>query len=680
MTLVSAPTPIFPVPSPRQLSWHELEFYGFLHFTTNTFTDLEWGFGDESPDIFKPTDFDADSIASLAAEVGMRGLILTCKHHDGFCLWPSGQTEHSVKNSSWRDGKGDVVRELSDACRRHGLRFGVYLSPWDRNHPDYGKPAYLDCYRAQLRELLTNYGPLFEVWHDGANGGDGYYGGARERRTIDKLTYYDWPNTWQIVRELQPDAVIFSDVGPDIRWCGNERGEGNETTWLTLNTDGWCPGFAKPPELNVGHEDGDRWLPPEVDVSIRPGWFYHAREDLSVKTVRQLVNIYYQSVGRSGALLLNLPPDRRGRIHEIDAERLRQFRRIIDATFSTNLAEGAAVSASSTHGNASEFSPGNVLCSCPDTYWAADDGVTAADLVFDLGQPKTFNRVLLQEHLALGQRVRRWAVDVETGTGWEQVAEATTIGHKRILRIPDTTAQKVRIRILDAKACPAIRAAGLYREPVFAADPVITCDIDGNVMIDAGKGVSVRYTVDGSLPTTDSPAYETPISLPSGGLVTAGVLSADNPGVLVPSEAITVRKRIGLAKRSWKILDGPEGCARTIDADSASVWESPAEGNYPYAITIDLGATHQVAGFSYLPKQHARNSAGYVEKYRISITDDPADWGGPVAEGRFDNIANNPIEQIVDLGPVTGRYVRFEALSAADGGKNANIAEISIFA
>jgi alpha-L-fucosidase len=268
--MASIPAPCGPTPSARQWRWHQLEFYGFLHFTTNTFTDKEWGYGDEKPEIFNPTDFDADAIAAVAREAGMRGLILTCKHHDGFCLWPSAFTEHSVKNSPWRDGKGDVVREVSDACRRQGLLFGVYLSPWDRNHADYGTPAYLDYYRAQLRELLTNYGPIFEVWHDGANGGDGWYGGADEKRTIDKFTYYDWENTWSIVRELQPEAVIFSDAGPDIRWVGNESGKGGETTWLTLNTEGWCPGFADTKELNTGHEDGSLWLPPDPPRLVLP--------------------------------------------------------------------------------------------------------------------------------------------------------------------------------------------------------------------------------------------------------------------------------------------------------------------------------------------------------------------------------------------------------------------------
>ena len=352
-TTVAPPTSYGPVPTDRQLRWHEMEFYGFLHFTVNTFTDREWGNGDESEKVFLPTAFDAEQIVRTAREAGMKGLILTCKHHDGFCLWPSKWTEHCVKNSSWKDGKGDVVKEISDACRRQGLKFGVYLSPWDRNHKDYARPEYVTYYRNQLRELLTNYGELFTVWFDGANGGDGYYGGARETRRIDNRTYYDWKNTWQIVRELMPGAVMFSDAGPDFRWVGNESGFAGETCWATLDMSkpGRYPGGSSN-GLNSGERPGTAWLPAECDVSIRPGWFYHAKEDNRVKTPAQLLDIYYKSVGRGACLNLNIPPDRRGIIHENDIKSLREFRRILDATFAVNLAKEAQLTASNTRGQA----------------------------------------------------------------------------------------------------------------------------------------------------------------------------------------------------------------------------------------------------------------------------------------------------------------------------------------
>ncbi len=290
-----------PIPSARQLRWQEMEFYGFLHFSINTFTDKEWGYGDELPALFNPTDFDANEIASIAKEVGMKGLILTAKHHDGFCLWPSQYTEHSVKNSPWKNGKGDVVKDLAEACRRHGLKFGVYLSPWDRNYKDYGRLEYIRYYRNQLRELLANYGEIFEVWHDGANGGDGYYGGAIETRRINRKTYYGWPETWALTRQLQPQAALFSDVGPDIRWVGNESGYAGETCWATYSPVGEgggepAPGDTRYQEGIAGHRDGKFWLPAECDVSIRPGWFYHAREDSLVKSSAQLFELYCQSV------------------------------------------------------------------------------------------------------------------------------------------------------------------------------------------------------------------------------------------------------------------------------------------------------------------------------------------------------------------------------------------------
>jgi alpha-L-fucosidase len=463
---VSPPAPYGPVPSARQLAWHELEVYGFLHFSVNTFTDREWGLGDESPDMFNPTDFDADQIVRVAKEAGLRGLILTAKHHDGFCLWPSAHTRHSVRFSKWKDGRGDVVRDLADACKRHGLKFGVYLSPWDRNHADYGKPEYIDYYRAQLRELLTNYGPIFEVWFDGANGGDGYYGGARERRTIDNRTYYDWEHTWTIVRELQPDACMFSDAGPDVRWVGNERGFAGETCWHTLTGKGYAPGRSNEKTLNEGERGGTRWLPAEVDVSIRPGWFYHAREDDAVKSPEQLVQMYFDSIGRGANLLLNIPPDRRGRIHERDVESLRAWKRWLDGTFAHDLARAARVTASHTRGGDARFAAASVIDGRRDTYWATDDSVTAAHVVLEFDRPITFNIVRLREYLPLGQRIDAVALDTWAEGRWKEIATATSIGNQRLIRARDVTTDKVRLRVTRAAACPAISEIGLFAAPL----------------------------------------------------------------------------------------------------------------------------------------------------------------------------------------------------------------------
>jgi alpha-L-fucosidase len=450
------------VPSERHLAWHQLEYYGFIHFTINTFTDKEWGYGDESPQLFNPTALDARQWARVARDAGMKGLILTAKHHDGFCLWPSAFTSHSVRQSPWRDGDGDLVQEVADACREFGLRFGVYLSPWDRNHGDYGRPAYLEYYRNQLRELLTRYGPVFEVWFDGANGGTGYYGGARENRRIDNATYYDWENTWSIVRELQPMAVTFSDAGPDIRWVGNERGYAFETSWMALNRREIYPGYPKFDVYAPGRPDGTDWVPPEVDVSIRPGWFYHAAEDEQVKTVDQLIDIYYASVGRSANLLLNIPPDRRGLIHEIDVERLMGMRAMIDATFKTDLAPAARASATNVRGGSRQFGADHVLDGNLDTYWATDDGVTTAGLTLEFNRPTRFDHVLVQEHVPLGQRVRAWNVEAEVEGVWITVTRGTTIGYKRILRNDPITAQRVRLNVTESGACPVLSTFSLF--------------------------------------------------------------------------------------------------------------------------------------------------------------------------------------------------------------------------
>jgi alpha-L-fucosidase len=441
-----------------------MEFYGFVHFTVNTFTDREWGYGDESEKVFNPSDFSADQIATTAREAGMKGLILTAKHHDGFCLWPSKYTEHSVKNSLWKNGKGDVAKELARACRKQGLRFVIYLSPWDCNHKDYGRPEYISYYRNQLRELLTQYGEVFTVWFDGANGGRGYYGGARETRKIDARTYYDWDNTRAIVRQLMPMAVMFSDAGPDFRWVGNEDGIAGDPCWATLNVAGRYPGG--PSEgLNCGERPGTDWIPPECDVSIRPGWFYHAKEDTKVKTPAQLVDIFYKSVGRGACLNLNIPPDTRGRIHDEDLRSLHEFRRILDNTFTNDLAKGVRLSASNVRGQSRRFGPQNLLDGNGNTYWATDDNVTTPALTVEFGRPVTFNVISLREHLPLGQRVEAFALDQWQDGQWLQFAHGTSIGNHRLVRGDYVTTDKLRLRITQAPVCPALAELGIYAEP-----------------------------------------------------------------------------------------------------------------------------------------------------------------------------------------------------------------------
>jgi len=527
------PEPFGPLPSERQLRWHEMEYYGFLHFTVNTFTDKEWGFGDEDPSIFNPTQMDIRQWARVARDAGMKGLIITAKHHDGFCLWPSAYTEHSIKNSPWKNGRGDIVGELAQACQDYGLRMGVYLSPWDRNSAVYGTPEYLTYYRNQLRELLTRYGDIFEVWYDGANGGSGYYGGANEERRIDRKTYYRWPLVHEIVRQLQPMAVMFSDAGPDIRWVGNEHGYGNETNYATLKRDELYPGTPRSRELPQGHRDGNYWVPAEADVSIRPGWFYHAREDDRVKSLDQLLEIYYRSVGMGCNLLLNIPPDRRGLIHENDVAGLMALRKVLDLTFDEDLAKGRSATASNVRGSDSQFDTGKLTDGDRNTYWATDDGVCEAEATINLGGPTLFNRLRVQEYIALGQRVEGFTIEAHIEGNWKQIAEGTTIGPRRILRFDSVIADAVRLRITNSRACPTISTLELYQAPAR-----VTIQPETSVFMDTltvtlksdTPGATIYYTLDGSDPTPQSRRYTGPFELNWGATIKASAWVNGTPG------------------------------------------------------------------------------------------------------------------------------------------------------
>jgi len=460
---VSEPAPCLPVPSAEQLAWHEMEMNAFIHFTTNTFTDLEWGYGDESPEVFNPDTVNADQWVSVLKDAGIKGVILTCKHHDGFCLWPSKYTDHSIKNSKYLNGKGDVVRQVSDACHQAGLKFGVYLSPWDRNKGDYGQPSYIEYYRNQLKELFENYGPVYEMWFDGANGGDGYYGGAKEKRLIDKKHYYDWPTTLNLIRSIQKDVVFFSDAGPGVRWCGNESGYVEETNWATITPDTIYAGKGGIEHLlATGSEDGTAWIPAEVDVSIRPGWFYHAKEDSLVKTGDQLFDIYLKSVGRGALLLLNVPPDRHGVIHEADIAALKSFKQKLASEFGHNLASNALVKVSESRGNLSQFGAENLIDGNRDSYWCTDDSVKSATIEIDLKTVQSVKYVELKEYIKLGQRIKSFSIEAEVNGQWQNVANCTTVGYKRIVPIKPISTSRLKVTINDAKACPVVSELVVY--------------------------------------------------------------------------------------------------------------------------------------------------------------------------------------------------------------------------
>ena len=405
----------------------------FLHFGVNTFTDREWGDGSEDPRIFAPAGLDARQWARTARANGFRSMVLTAKHHDGFCLWPTATTRHSVASSPWRDGKGDVVREFVDACRAEGLRPGLYCSPWDRNHPAYGdSPRYNDTYAAQLTELLTQYGTLAEVWFDGANGE-----GPNGKRQV-----YDWPRIWALVRTLQPKAVMFSDAGPDVRWIGNERGSAGETNWSTIRPESvpfiGASGDSVITALQEGHADGSVWRPGETDVSIRPGWFYNSTEDARVKSADTLVGIYLTSVGRNSKLLLNVPPTREGLLADVDVRRLGEMHTALQSLLGADRRIAGRAS------------------------WRTMGTNTAqAELVFR--RPDTVTLLDMGERIADGQRVARWRVEVMTSGAWREIASGTTIGYRAIRRVAPVEATRLRVMIDDAVEQPLALRVAAYR-------------------------------------------------------------------------------------------------------------------------------------------------------------------------------------------------------------------------
>lgn len=662
---VDPPAPVYPIPSERQLAWHDLEYYGFVHFNMNTFSDMEWGMGDEDPADFNPTALDTRQWAKVAKEAGMKGIIITAKHHDGFCLWPSAYTEHSVKNSPWKDGKGDLIQELREACDEFGLEMGIYYSPWDRNHADYGTPAYITYMRNQLTELLTNYGDIFEVWFDGANGGTGYYGGANENRYVDKFTYYDWPNIYALVRELQPMAVMFSDGGPDVRWVGNEDGYAYETTWANLMRDSIYAGMPEYPEkYAAGQEDGTHWVPAEADVSIRPGWYYHEYEDHKVKTLPQLLDIYYNSIGRNAALLINFPVDRRGLIHEKDVEQIMKLSTKIKEDFATDLAQQAKLTASNERGRGFEIK--QVLNEDKNKYWAAEDGVIHNEIVIQFTQNQNINRFMAQEHIALGQRVKGFTLEAKMDGDWQLIHKGTTIGAKRILRFDDVETDALRFTITDAIASPTISRIGVYHAPALLIEPLLTRDKSGAVTLDVpGSNVDIYYTLDGSDPSLSSQKYEGPFMVDQ-----AVHLRAISQEAQTGKQSEVFVQNLDIPKVNWKVIHPDASAEKAIDEDPNTFWQSTGD-----ELTVDLGEVITIHGFTYLPPQN-RYMRGVIFRYVFQSSMDGRNWTDR-ALGEFSNIYNNPIEQTVRFDGVDARYIRLRALGTVDELKG-SFAELGI--
>jgi len=693
------------VPTDKQYEWQKNEFIAFIHFGPNTFNRVEWGNGKENPAVFNPSELNADQWVSTIKAAGMKMAMVTAKHHDGFCLWQSTVTKHSVASSPWKNGKGDVFGELTIAAAKQGIKIGVYLSPADmheieRENGTYGnKSAFrkvkiptdpelqkkakqvfeyeLDDYNTlfmnQLYEVLSQYGPIYEVWFDGANPKPG---------TGQTYNYKAW---FEMIRKLQPMAVI-AIKGPDVRWCGNEAGDTRESEWsvIPLQED---PENNKWPDL-MSHDLGSReklknakylyWYPAETNTSIRGGWFYRD-DDQYVKTVDQLVDTWYRSVGGNTVFLLNMTPDRRGLIPETDAARLKEVGRIIEASFKTNLISGSIVSASEAEINrpAKNMTDGN-----PETFWNPKDGNESPEITIKLQRLTEFNRLVLQEEIRTqGQRIEDFAVEVHGNGVWKEIARGKTVGYKSILRFPMVKSDELKIRILNSRICPTLAEIGIYKAPEMLANPAIARSKDGMVRISCpSPDPEIYYTLDGTEPTGKSIRYEKPFALPQGGRVKA--IALVNEGTQ-SSEVISVKYDICGDK--WKVVapgDAQKGFDENlaIDGEPKTMWHTPWEGkitNHPHQLTIDLGETIGLLGFSYLPRTDG-NLSGVCQTYNLEVSSDGKTWI-QAKQGEFSNIRNNPVFQEVFFEKIqSARFIRFTSLSTVKKDAYLSMAEIGI--
>lgn len=718
------------LPRPNQTEWMRLERTFFLHFGVNTFNEVEWGTGREDASIFNPTALDANQWLDAVTNFGGKMIVLVCKHHDGFCYWPSRYTDHSVAASPWRDGKGDEVREVADAARTRGVKLAVYLSPADlyqlrtnpknpagyygngssnvpsviptdpasfKSNPSKGRaptPGFtnytyvVDDYNRyflnQLYELLTEYGPIGEVWFDGANPDPSVH------ETYDYNAWYD------LIRHLQPNAVIMGK-GPDVRWVGNESGVGRATEWSVIPLPAAPENFTWPDW--TGGDLGGRaklkpgshlwWYPAEVNATMlqNNAWFWARNKQ--PRTVTQLVDIFYTSVGRNGNLLLNLSPDKRGLVPDNQLDALSKAAQIINETFATDLAKDGKVTAESF--NAANR-PSLVLDGNLDTWWEAAPGNTNGTVTLTLPKPVTFDVVSLQEAVDdRGQRIESFIIETRDGSGWtapEHVSsdQLTTVGHRRLIRLktPVTTDQ-VRVRITGARLEPTLAEIGFFKQSVNTLPPTISDrSANGEVSLSNLAGHKMVYTVDGSVPTIHSTVYAAPIALPQDRRVTVRVASLLSDGKLGIAGS---RVFAGLMSIGWKVVsvDSEEtvgadnSAAHAIDGDSSTFWHTRwnADQHQPHTITVDMGKTNRIAGFTYLPRQDGVLN-GVVEKYRFETSVDGAIWTTAIADGSFANIQNNPSLQEVSFAPVSARYFRFTSLRAIWNSGWTCAAEISV--
>ena len=716
------------LPRPNQTAWMRLEWTFFLHFGPNSFHGVEWGSGREEPSLFNPTAFDADQWVSAMKDAGGKMIVLVCKHHDGLCLWQTRYTPHSVASSPWLDGKGDEVRAVAAAARKYGLKLGVYLSPADlyqlrtnpRNPggyygdgssnvlsviptdpasfksdpskgrsppPHFKKYTYVvDDYNRyflnQLYELLTEYGPIQEVWFDGANPDPSVH------ETYDYNAWYD------LIRHLQPGAVIMGK-GPDVRWVGNEGGVGRTTEWSVIPLP-MSPDSFRWPDMSAGNlgslarlKPGSHlwWYPAEVNVTIlaNGSWFWAPQKH--PRRLSELVDIYYRSIGRNGNLILNLSPDSRGLIPDDQLEALRKMSQIVKDTFATNLAAGGRLAADTSN---KAHKPSSALDRNLDTWWEAAPGKTNGTLTLTLPKAVTFDAVSLQEAVDhRGQRIESFAIDAWNGSDWvaaERISsdEMTTVGHRRLIRLksPVTTSQ-ARIRITGSRLEPTLAEVGLFKQFVVGLPPTISGrDTNGLVTISNTANCKMVYKVDGTAPTTNSPVYNSPIVVPSGGTVQAANLMPNGRLGMVASRSFA-----GLAPVGWKVtsVDSQEAdqtnraAANAIDGNPSTFWQTRLNADLalPHYLTVDMGTSRRIAGLTYLPRQDG-SLDGTVEIYRFETSPNGRNWTTNVDAGRFGNIRNNPALQEVPFAPVTARFFRFTALQGINTNGWTSAAEISV--
>ncbi len=646
------PAPVYPVPTDAQVNWLRMEWYGFVHFGLNTYSNREWGYGNEDPKLFNPTKFDAEKIARTFKEAGMSGMIYTAKHHDGWCAWPTGTTSYSVAASPWKDGKGDVVQEFADACKKVGIAFGIYVSPWDRSCSDYGMPSYLRTYYGQVEELLTKYGPVFELWFDGANGGDGYYGGAYENRDIGSAeVYYDYPALVRMIRSLQPNCIVWgAEDNGDVRWGGSEQG------------------YVPYPCRNVRRKHGrEVWISLEGDTTINArGWFWHPGQSSSVKTADALMRIFMDSVGRGANLILNVAPNRDGELDPADVASLNEFAQMRRQLLSRDYALGAKAEASQVRGNDPRFGADKLTDGDIETYWCPEDGTRQAWVVLTLPKPVTFDVVRLREQIRLGQRVNNFEIDAFINGNWQTVNHGgKSIGNQVMWwsKQPITT-DRVRVRITASRGCPCLNEISLLRMPTRLPLPKIERHGHQLSISSEDAGLPIVYTLDGSEPTENSTVYEAgKVTLPHAGTVKAACLAPN--GGIGPVRTV----EFGLCKNGWTSATA----SAAIDDDATTIWQ---EDKVPATFVVDMGSAQTLSGFSVLPRQDGKHE-GIVTRYIFSLSEDGKNWK-IVSRGEYSNLRANPIEQRMEFPATKARYFRFNSRKALQG-QCSSVAEINVF-